>query len=154
MGIRTQLMIWSLSFKNLALPTKWESGILPPNSILLGLASIVIILYDHNTTQAYYYLRYFLRSVAVPLASTALCRVAPWCSRRTASFHPPLGILTSVQNLGNSWFSLPSIDLHSNMTTSGGRPPTYQRSCSMNCHVVQPMKGSDNVSSTESISYS
>ena len=43
-----------------------------------------------------------------------LCRVAPWCSRRTASFFPLLGTLTSIQNLGGLWFSPPSIDLHSN----------------------------------------
>ena len=39
---------------------------------------------------------------------------APWCSQRTASFCPPLGTLTSIQNLGGSWFSPSSIDLHSN----------------------------------------
>jgi hypothetical protein len=50
----------------------------------------------------------------VSVSSTALCRVAPWCNRRTASFRPPLGILTSIQNLGGSWFSLSSIDLHMN----------------------------------------
>jgi hypothetical protein len=38
------------------------------------------------------------------VASTLLCRVAPWCSRRTASC-PPLGTLTSIQNLGGSLFS-------------------------------------------------
>jgi hypothetical protein len=48
------------------------------------------------------------------VASKALCRVAPWCYRRTTSFRPPLGTLTSIQNLGDSWFSPPSIDLHSN----------------------------------------
>ena len=48
------------------------------------------------------------------IASTALCRVAPWCSRRTVKFRHPLSTLTSIQNLGGSWFSLPSIDLHSN----------------------------------------
>jgi hypothetical protein len=48
------------------------------------------------------------------VASTALCRVAPRCSRRTANFCPPLGTLTSIQNLGDSWFSPHSIDLHSN----------------------------------------
>ena len=47
------------------------------------------------------------------VASTALW-VAPWCSQRTASFHPPLGTLTSIQNLGGSWFLTASIDLHSN----------------------------------------
>ena len=41
------------------------------------------------------------------VASTALCSVAPWCSRRTVSFRPPLGTLTSLQNLGGSWFSHP-----------------------------------------------
>jgi hypothetical protein len=40
--------------------------------------------------------------------------VAPWGSRRTASFRPRLGTLTLIQNLGGSWFSPPSIDLHSN----------------------------------------
>ena len=48
------------------------------------------------------------------VASTALGRVASWCSRRTAIFRPPLGTLTSTQNLGGSWFSPPSIDLHVN----------------------------------------
>ena len=37
---------------------------------------------------------------------------------------------------------------------SRGRPPTYQSSCCMNWHVVHPIKGSDNESSTKSISYS
>ena len=48
------------------------------------------------------------------VASTSLCRVVPWCSRGTASFRPPLGTLKSIQNLGGSWFSPTSIDLHSN----------------------------------------
>ena len=48
------------------------------------------------------------------VASISLCRVAPWCSRRTASFHYSLGTLTWIQNLGGLWFSPPSIDIHSN----------------------------------------
>ena len=78
------------------------------------------------------------------VASTALSGVAPWCSQRTVIFRPPLGKLTSMQNLGGSWFSRPSIDLHSNMTTSGEYPTTYQISCSMNWHVVHTIKESEN----------
>jgi hypothetical protein len=77
------------------------------------------------------------------VALTALCKVAPCYTHRTASFHPPLGTLTSIQNLGGSRFSPPSIDLHSNYVTSGARPPAYQSFCSRNWHVVHPNKGSD-----------
>lgn len=40
--------------------------------------------------------------------------VAPRCSRKTASFHPHLATLTSIQNLGGSQASPPSIDRHGN----------------------------------------
>ena len=46
--------------------------------------------------------------------STALYRVATWCSRRTASFRTPLGTLTSIQNLAGSWFPPHSIDIDIN----------------------------------------
>jgi hypothetical protein len=31
------------------------------------------------------------------VASTAFSGLAPWCSWRTASFHPPLGVMTLIQ---------------------------------------------------------
>ena len=37
-----------------------------------------------------------------------------WGNRRTDSFRPPLATLTSIQNLGGSQASSPSIDIHSN----------------------------------------
>jgi hypothetical protein len=73
---------------------------------------IQILILKHKKSYPFFWKHYLqIRSTVV---SAALCRVAPWGSQRTASFRPPLGTLTSIQNLGGSWFSPPSIDSHSN----------------------------------------
>ena len=78
-----------------------------------------VILFRYNYTNYIHmspnkWLKHTVSQWRSTAASTALSRVAPWCSRRTVSFRPPRGTLTSIQNLGGSWFSLPSIDLHRN----------------------------------------
>ena len=77
----------------------------------------------------------WLKHTVLQLRSTALCREPPWCSRRTA--------------YAKHWRLMVLI-----MTTSGGHLSTCQSSCSMNWHFVRTIKGSENESNTESISYS
>ena len=73
---------------------------------------------------------YVVLQIKYTVVSTELCRVAPWCSQRTASFRPPLSTLTSIQNLGGLWFSSPSIDSHSNYDN-------FQRMCSNLSELLQ-----------------